>query len=90
MAATRSGRWTAPHTKNGISVEKVIGTGWQVGGVADYTGDGKADIFWRNTGSGVNTLWRMDGTTRIGTRSLPDETDLDWQPAAPVLGLWEG
>jgi hypothetical protein len=35
----------------------------------DFNGDGKEDILWRyygSTSSGVNMVWTMDGTTRIG------------------------
>jgi chitodextrinase len=36
---------------------------WQVAGVADFDGDGKSDILWRNGASGENYLYLMDGTT---------------------------
>lgn len=31
--------------------------------VSDFDGDGRSDIFWRNTATGQNTLWFMEGTT---------------------------
>jgi hypothetical protein len=35
---------------------------WNVQAVADFTGDGKADVLWRNT-QGVTVLWKLNGTT---------------------------
>ena len=31
---------------------------WQVATLADYDGDGRTDIFWRNSGTGANEIWR--------------------------------
>jgi hypothetical protein len=59
---------------------------WHVAGVADFNGDGKADILWRhgNPGeiaNGANQVWLMDGTTRAGVRNINTLADLDWQVA---------
>ena len=35
-------------------------------GVADHTGDGKADILWHHATRGEVWLWTMDGATRAG------------------------
>jgi FG-GAP-like repeat len=45
---------------------------WNVQAVADFTGDGKADILWRNT-QGVTVLWKLNGTTvdLTGSKVLP-------------------
>ena len=34
--------------------------------VADFDGDGKPDILWRNPVTGANAIWYMDGMTRKG------------------------
>jgi alkaline phosphatase len=36
---------------------------WKTVGTADFSGDGKADILWRNDVDGRVVLWTMDGTT---------------------------
>ncbi|MEP7208124.1 MAG: FG-GAP-like repeat-containing protein [Casimicrobiaceae bacterium] len=47
------------------------GQGWIVAGVGDFDCDGKADIFWRNTSSGLNTIWFMNGATRSSFTFVP-------------------
>ena len=62
---------------------------WQVKGVGDFDGDGKADIVWRNITSGQNYLYPMDGTTIKPTEgSLRTIADLNWQIVA--VGDYDG
>ncbi|MEX0269060.1 beta strand repeat-containing protein [Leptolyngbyaceae cyanobacterium UHCC 1019] len=50
--------------KNATFINSVAaGSGWEVVGTGDFTKDGKTDILWRNSGSGQNLVWEMDGTT---------------------------
>jgi hypothetical protein len=51
--------------------------------VGDYNGDGKPDIVWRNTTTGANSLWLMNGTAYGSTVSLPGYTDLSAQMVGP-------
>jgi hypothetical protein len=46
-------------------------SGWQIVGVADFNGDNKPDILWRNSASGQNAVWYMNGVTLTGTAFLP-------------------
>ena len=39
--------------------------------IVDFNGDGKADILWRNTSTGQNAVWYMDGVTLSGIGDLP-------------------
>jgi hypothetical protein len=44
-----------------------INSNFEVGGIADFDGDGKADILWRNPSDGRNFLWGMDGSERTSS-----------------------
>jgi WD40 repeat protein len=44
-----------------IASPAVAPTDWHVDDVADFNGDGKADILWRND-NGTVAIWQMDGT----------------------------
>ena len=39
-----------------------IPTIWEIAGTADFNGDGKRDILWRNP-KGVQVIWFMNGLT---------------------------
>jgi len=45
----------------------------------DLTGDTKADILWRNTVTGKNTLWQMDGATFQSAVALKKLGNTDWR-----------
>lgn len=38
--------------------------------MGDLNGDGKDDLFWRNTATGETAAWLMDGTTLVGGGAL--------------------
>src|SRR5438876_1017497 len=48
---------------------------------ADFNGDGKADILWRNSSTGENYVWLMNGTTITGKGSVRTEPDQNWKVA---------
>ncbi len=53
---------------------------WKIAGVGDFNGDGKGDVLWRNSASGENYLYPMDGRTILGTEGyLRTVTDQNWQ-----------
>jgi len=53
---------------------------WQVAGVGDFNGDSKSDVLWRNSTTGENYLYPMDGKTILGTEGyVRTVADLSWQ-----------
>ena len=50
---------------------------WTIVGIGDFTDDGNADVLWRNTSTGENYLYPMNGTAILGTegylRTVPDQ-----------------
>src|SRR5439155_20120315 len=60
-------------------IRTVADTTWQVAGIGDFDGDGKSDIVWRNSASGQNYLYPMDGTTiKPNEGYLRTVADLAW------------
>jgi hypothetical protein len=54
---------------------------WQITSVGDLDNDRKTDLIWRNTKTGDNALWTMNGTL-IKTPSLIEKfDDLNWSIA---------
>ena len=49
----------------GVCVDGARNSGYRIVGVADYTGDGKADILWHHATRGEVWMWVMDGTMRV-------------------------
>jgi hypothetical protein len=53
---------------------------WQMVGVADFNSDGIDDIVWRNTNTGSNGFWRMDGNSNSnGFVELPTVNNPNWE-----------
>ena len=47
---------------------------WTIAGLGDFDGDGKADLVWRHTASGVVAVWLMNGgavTSTLGLGTVP-------------------
>jgi hypothetical protein len=49
-----------------------------VADLADFNGDTYADILWRNSASGLNIIWLMDGFTNLAAQSIGVVDDPDW------------
>ena len=58
--------------RSGLSLlPTVADLNWQIQGTADFTGDGKADLLWRNYATGENVVWALDGATLRTSTFLP-------------------
>ncbi|HWS71140.1 MAG TPA: VCBS repeat-containing protein, partial [Thermoanaerobaculia bacterium] len=47
--------------------------------VGDINNDGKSDLFWRDSSTGANSMWLMDGASTLVAVSLPTFTNLDYR-----------
>ena len=52
---------------------------WQMETVGDLDGDGKADIVWKNLGSGETAVWYMNGSAIDGSAFLTPVPDPSWR-----------
>src|SRR5947207_2356677 len=79
------GRIAAPGVVNIVEPASA----WQVQGIGDFDGDGKADILWRNSSTGENYVYFMDGTTIKPTEGfIRTVADQSWQVAG--IGDFDG
>ncbi|MCG6534492.1 MAG: VCBS repeat-containing protein [Syntrophales bacterium LBB04] len=63
-------------------LDTVTDQNWKmIVGTADLNNDGKLDILWRNTATGANMVWSMNGATHTGTAGLDAVTDQNWEMA---------
>jgi hypothetical protein len=46
---------------------------------ADFDGDGKTDLVWRNRVSGLDGIWNMDGTSAASVTTFPTVLDPNWK-----------
>jgi hypothetical protein len=72
----------------------VVPTAWQLQGVADFNGDGKADMLWRNTSTNDLQLWAGNGSGGFMNEDLgvvgaswhvQETTDLNGDGKADIL-----
>ncbi|MEQ1908747.1 MAG: FG-GAP-like repeat-containing protein, partial [Vicinamibacterales bacterium] len=71
-----------------VSLPSVPDTSWHIAGPtaaqipSDVNGDQHPDLVWRNTSTGANVVWYLNGVTLVSQVSLPGVTDLTWQRVA--------
>jgi hypothetical protein len=65
-----------------VNIPTLADARWKVVGTGDYNGDGKADILWRHTQTGNNTIWVMNGAAMSAT-AIPAVGDQKWVVVKP-------
>src|SRR3954463_11387593 len=60
----------------------------KIAGIGDFDGDGKSAILWRNSSTGENYIYLMDGTTIVGEGYIRTVPDQNWQVAG--IGDFDG
>jgi hypothetical protein len=75
--------WTGCDSVNGSTCTVAMTTNISVTALFtdvpnDFNSDGKPDILWRNTTSGDNVVWYMNGIAYSGSGWLPTLSDLTW------------
>ena len=53
----------------GITTTVTAASNFTVAGTGDFDGDGNADVLWRNSSSGANVIWLMNGLN-VGSSGL--------------------
>ena len=66
-----------------LSINQVADLNWQIKGVDDIDGDGKADLIWQHKTEGWVAAWLMNGSQVLSTQflSINQVPDTDWQIA---------
>jgi hypothetical protein len=54
---------------------------WQIAGIGDFNGDGRADLLWRNSSTGANYIYLMNGKNISGEGYLRTVADQNWKVA---------
>lgn len=80
---------TTDWNASGLTSDQVTDTRWSVVAVADFDGDGKADVLWRydNAADASDVLngalyeWKMDGTGVTSSGLLSQQASGGWQVA---------
>ena len=69
-------------------LRSVANLSWKIAGVGDLNGDGRSDIVWRNSTTGENYVYLMNGASIAGEGYLRTVADQGWQVAA--IGDYDG
>ena len=59
----------AARLRSSLGVNTVAEPDWKIVGNGDYDGDGNADILWRNSVTGQNWMYLMNGATIAAVRA---------------------
>jgi hypothetical protein len=69
-------------TQTAVAYPALAGSTWSVVGTGDFDGDGDDDLLWRNSWTGANTMWRMNGASAPTVATVSPLTNLAWRLGA--------
>jgi len=80
LASTSGGLQALALSVSGYAyLPSVTDASWKIVGTGDFNGDTQTDILWRNSSTGYDAVWFMNGTTVMGYEFLPGVADTNWQ-----------
>ncbi|MCP1831705.1 autotransporter passenger strand-loop-strand repeat protein [Bradyrhizobium sp. USDA 4532] len=67
------------HVQNALenTVGQLVKPDWQIAAVADFNGDSRADLIWRQQSTGSTQVWDMNGNQIIGTGLIKNAAGQD-------------
>ena len=62
-----------------INLPSVAAAAWKVSGIADFNGDRRPDILWRNYRTGEDLIWRLNNGQYVDYLSLLTVPEANWE-----------
>ncbi len=66
-----------------LQAPAISDTNWHIMGTGDFNGDGNTDLVWRNSKTGENVIWFMNGIAMSSYQDTLAVPDQNWQ----IVGL---
>src|SRR5262249_7318482 len=70
--------------RQAVIAASAVPSAWQIAGVGDVDGDGRADLVWRHTQTGDVAGWLMHGATVVQSAVVASGVPLAWHIAKVV------
>jgi hypothetical protein len=67
--------------EDSAQIVRTIDSAWIIAGYGDFDGNGTSDVLWRNTSTGENYIYFMDGTTILTEGYIRTVADQTWSVA---------
>jgi uncharacterized delta-60 repeat protein len=68
-------------SSSNIFSDQYLDLNWKIISAGDFNKDGSDDLLWRNTATGINQVWFMNGTTKIGQQNITRQDGSDFAVA---------
>lgn len=70
--------WGGPGVFYAFGTTRVANLAWKIEGIADFDGDGRAELLWRNPTTGANVLWWLPDHTSLFAGAALSPIDPAW------------